>query len=258
MVWTFEHQALGHPVASGGIDEMLSGEFAGEWWLPDHPDRRWGGFLRLEAGRQPRLHLAGSLSDLQRRLSTFVVHHDVILGTTATGKHITLVRGNEIGGQVSLFTAGSGDTIVEAPVAYVGNHFEQEANARFRRLDLRLSLMDSWFPPPLIGQELNMRRGRVLDGALTFRTYPPIEVNLAFGNISLSHLLSISGDHRTDTRITQEASVVALTDRKQPLDWWMATVVKPLRHLLSLATERPISVETILLRPWKTKRESGM
>jgi len=46
---------------------------------------------------------------------------------------------------------------------------------------------------------------------------------------------------------------VAATRLRQPLEWWLNSVVKPLRYLISASTERPVLVEEIRLQPWATK-----
>jgi hypothetical protein len=234
---------------------MLTGEFSGEWWLPSEPSRRLGGFLRLEAGQQPRLHLAGQLSDLELRFGSRAVEHPAILGITALGKPVTIVRAIESGGQTNLFAPGSGDTIVTAPRVYVGDHFRREDAAMFRRMDLRLGQLDTWFPPPLIRQEIETRRGRLEQVVLTLRAGRPVRTRMAFGRLTFGHAANATGNRRTEAWLGQSASIVATTDRRQPLTWWLATVVKPLRYLLSISTELPILVETLRLRPWTTKTD---
>lgn len=235
---------------------VLTGEFAGEWWLPGDPDQKWGGFLRLGDGEQPRLHIAGLISDLQRRLGTVVVEHPAIQGITADGKAVTLVGAVEAGGQMALFHQISGDTIVTAPRAYVGDHFDREEDARFRRLALRLTYLDSWLPPPLIDRYIDFDgRGRMRRSTITLLPPRSITVRLPFGKLELGHDSAASGDLRTEAKFTQRASIVATTERKQPLDWWLTTVIRPLRYLLSISTELPISVEEIRLRPFVTKTD---
>jgi hypothetical protein len=53
---------------------------------------------------------------------------------------------------------------------------------------------------------------------------------------------------RTAAQFQQSTRVVASCPRRQPLTWWLTTVVRPLRFLLSLATEDPTFVERIRLR----------
>lgn len=237
----------------GTIGDMLTGDFSGQWWLPTDPDDIWGGFLHLADGEQPRLHVAGLMTDITRRMGA-IVEHPVIHGITATGRLVSLFGGTETGGQSQLFTEAVGDTILTAPRAYVGNHFASEDSARFRRLAIKLTYLDSWFPAPLIQSEIELsKRGHLRRGVLTFEPGPGVQVKMPFGALDFGHDFSASGDLRSDAHFAQSASVVATTDRRQPLEWWLKTVVKPLRHLVSLSTERPVWVEQIHLRPWVTK-----
>jgi hypothetical protein len=232
---------------------MLSGEFAGQWWLPSDPDKTWGGFLHLADGEQPRLHVAGLVTEFRKRLGA-VVEHPVIHGITADGKAVTLFGGTETGGQMQLFSEVVGETIITAPRAYVGSHFASESAAGFRRLAVKLTYLDSWFPAPLIDRQMELSKsGQLRRGVLTFEPGRGTQVKLPFGAMDFGHDFSATGDLRSDAHFTQTASVVATTDRRQNLEWWLKSAVKPLRHLLSLSTELPVWVEQIRLRPWVTK-----
>ncbi len=196
------------------------------------------------------------MSDLQRRLGIVVVEHPAIHGITASGKEVTLVAAVEAGGQMNLFTEITGDTIITAPRVYVGAHFDREETARFRRLDLRLTYLDSWMPPPLIDRQTGFSRGGHLRrSVLTYVAPRPVKAKMPFGVLTFGHDFGAAGDLRRDARFTQAASIVATTDRQQPLEWWLATVVKPMRYLVSLSTELPVAVEEIHLRPWAIKQE---
>jgi hypothetical protein len=233
---------------------MLSGDFAGVWWLPANPDKTWGGFLHLADGQQPQLHVAGLMTELTKRFAA-IIEHPVIHGITADGKLVTLFGGTETGGQMQLFSE-VGETMVTAPRAYVGNHFASEAAAGFRRISLRLTYLDAWFPAPWIERQIDLdSKGRLRRGVLTFEPGKGAKVKLPFGTLSFDHDFSASGDQRRDAHFAQTAWIVATTDRRQPLSWWETTVVKPLRHLISLSTELPVWVEDIRLRPWVTKTD---
>jgi hypothetical protein len=234
------------------MQTVLTGELSGEWWLPNDPDRRLGGFLRLEPGQQPELRLAGRLSSVDLRLSSRVIEHPAVLGMTALGKAITLVRSVE-SGQTQLFGAGVGDTVLTAPRAYVGGHFRREADAMFRRMDLRLSNLDAWFPPSLIDMELIAPRGRLKRSTLTLEPARNVVVHVEPCVLTFGHGFATTGNRRTEAGFTQNASIVATTDRVQPLAWWLSRVVKPLRYLLAISTERQTNVESLRLRRWATK-----
>ena len=147
-----------------------------------------------------------------------------------------------------------GDTIVTAPYAYIGNHFDSETKAKFRRMSLRLTYLDAWFPAPWIDREIELdSKRRLRRGVLTFEPGKDATVKLPFGSLTFDHDFSASGDQRRDARFAQSAWVYASTGRQQPLAWWQTTVIQPLRHLISLSTELPVWVEEIRLRPWVTK-----
>lgn len=231
-------------------DRVLEGRFAGRWWLPEDPDRSWGGFLTLAPNEPPTLHIAAAVSDIQRRLGAVVVEHPSIVGITADGKAVTLVAAAEAGGQMNLFAPEAGDTIITAPRAYIGDHFRRESDARFRRLILKVSRLDSWFPPRPIDRQIETRGRRLARSVLTYEPAPDVVVDLGFAKLEFGHDFAARGNLRTEATLTQSATVVATTNRKQPLDWWLRNVVKPLRYLLTLSTELPTAVTNIRLSPW--------
>lgn len=228
---------------------MLTGEFAGQWWVPGARRKKFGGVLKLARGDQPTLHLMGVMTDLQQRMGALAVRHPVIHGLTATGKAITLVSAYESGGQMNLLAPDAGDTVIAAPRAYVGGHFKSEGAATFRSIAFGLSWLSSWFPAPLIDRDIGYERGRMTRAVLTFTPQPDVEIKLPFGSLSLSYDFAATGNLRTDAHFVQRAWVVAKARQKQSLDWWLTTVVRPMRHLLTLATERPTEVTDLFLRP---------
>lgn len=228
---------------------MLTGEFAGRWWTPDAPRKKFGGVLKLVPGEQPKLHVMGVMSDLQRRLGSVAVEHPVVLGMTALGKPVTLLSAYESGGEMNLFVPGAGDTVITAPLAYIGGHYRRGEDATFRSIVMDLSSLSSWFPPPAIRRKLDAPGGHLAKAVLTYKPEPQVDVDLPFGSLAFGHEFRSSGNLRTDARFAQSANVVATTRRKRPVDWWLKAVVKPLRHLLSLATEQPVEVESLRLRP---------
>ncbi|MGH2967077.1 MAG: HEPN domain-containing protein [Solirubrobacterales bacterium] len=228
---------------------MLTGEFAGQWWLPDQPERRFGGVLKLVPGEEPTLHVMASISTLQERFASDPIEHPVILGTIATGKAVTLLRAFESGGQVNFMAPDSGDTVIRAARALVGDHFEAAEQARFRAITVRLSSLSGWLPPPLIKRDIDHDHGRLARAVLTFVPEPDIEVRLPFGRLSLGFDYRLAGNQRDNAEITQGTWVTARANRRNALDWWLKRLVKPLRYLLALATERPIELTEMYLQP---------
>lgn len=227
---------------------MLSGEFAGQWWLPGRR-KRLGGMLKLEPGRQPMLHVMGPVSDLQQRLGAMIVEHPTVLGVTALGQSVTLVDAHESGGNTNLLAPDAGDTVITAARAYVGGHYRREDQAAFRSVVLELSGLSNWFPPPLIDRQLETSAGQLKQAILSFEPADDVTIEMPFGSLAFGYTFGASGNLRTEAHFQQHARVVATHRHKQPLAWWLRTVVKPLRFLLSLTTEDPTVVEAIYLRP---------
>lgn len=226
---------------------MLSGDFAGQWWLPG-TRRRLGGILRLETGRHPTLHLMAPLTSLESPFAAAVIRHPVILGITALGQPVTLVDADEVGGNAHWLEPKIGDTVLRAARAYVGANYRDELSATFSSLTLDLSRLSDWLPPPRIERDLKWSSGKLQRATLTFEPAADISFRMPFGSLTFGFEFSTSGDLRTAAQIQQSTRVVASCPRRQPLAWWLTTVVRPLRFLLSLATEDPTFVERIRLR----------
>jgi hypothetical protein len=79
----------------------------------------------LADGQRLQLHVAGVMTEFTKRLAAHI-EHPVIRGVTADGKLVTLFGGTETGGQMQLFSETVGETIVTAPRAYIGNHFDTQ------------------------------------------------------------------------------------------------------------------------------------
>jgi hypothetical protein len=227
---------------------VLSGEFHGEWWTPSDPKRRYGGTLTLVSGEQPQLRVVGVMTkDLQRRLGSLVVRHPVLHGRLASGREVTLVDAYESGGEMNLMSPESGDTIITAPRAYVGALLGGDLDPSFTRAEARLSWLDDWYPPPAIEWH-RQRHDGLVDETLRLIAIPPIEVQLPFGALTLEHRTSSIGQGRSEAGFAQHTWVVANAPAGRDIAWWLSSFVKPVRHLLSLATERPTDVVSLFVR----------
>ena len=242
-----EYRVLNRVTGTQRGCRMLTGDFAGQWWVPG-TRRRLGGTLRLESGRHPTLHLMARLTKQPSPFTTAVVRHPVILGITALGQPVTLVDADEVGGNAHWLEPKIGDTVLRAARAYVGANYRDEGSATFRSLTLDLTRLSDWLPPPRIERDLKLSAGRLQRATLTFQPAADISVRMPFGSLTFGFDFSTSGDLRTAAQFQQSTRVVATCARRQSLAWWLTTVVRPLRFLLSLATEDPTFVEGIKLR----------
>lgn len=214
--------------------------------------------LKLKPGEYPELHVMGLVSKLEQRFGTSTIEHPAILGLTAGGKPVTLVNAYEAGGTLNLLAPNHGDTILAAPRGYVGGHYREESRAKFRSLVFELSNLNNWFPPPLIDRDLETARGRLEKATLTFVPADDVRIKMPFGTLTLGYTFSATGDQRSEAHFLQRPQIVATHPRPEPLDWWLRTVVKPMRFLMSLATEEPTEVEALHLRPKVADRETSV
>ena len=234
---------------------MLTGEFPGQWWLPGRPKKRLGGVLTFAEGEAPTLQVIGGFADFQTRFGASPKPYPVILGVTSLGKAVTLIDAYESNSQLNLMAPGSGETTLTASHAYVGAHYIQEDKASFRSVVFRMSGFDAWFSAPPIERELEILDGELKKAVLTYVPADEVKIRPGFGTLSLGYDFRAAGNLRTEARLVQESRIVAARARPKPLDWWLSNVVKPLRYLISLATEQPVEVQSFYARRGPTGAE---
>lgn len=237
---------------------MLTGSFAGAWWLPDQPDRRVAG--TLEVGWDLlRLDLIGSFLDPPQWSQ--VQRHPVILGTTTDGKRVTLHENVVAAISFNLAAYGLPAVAIRPTVAFVGGHLAEPSAAKFKGITLDLERFTDWLQPRPMNVEVE--DGRSTDGQPVRRAHvsyesPPVEEQqLTDTTLKIGMSWGVKGDRTSETVIWQRASLDATHSDGLTSDEWHEALVGPLRNLLSLATERPITVERLELRESADPTEGG-
>jgi len=115
-------------------------EYKGIWWLPDNPQKRISGTLRFAPGKGAILDLTGSFKDIKDMNKLF--KPEIILGTSAEGKNITLYKCIEVKSTLSI--PGLLTSSFDATVVFVGAHFQRGEEIKFKRLSIHYSYLDEW------------------------------------------------------------------------------------------------------------------
>ncbi|KUJ95287.1 MAG: hypothetical protein H5T94_04165 [Pseudothermotoga sp.] len=104
-------------------------EYKGIWWLPDNPETRVHGSLRLVE--------EGLILDLIGSFKEFFSNPEIILGFSSDGKKITLHKCFEIDSRFAI--PGFQTSLFEALEAFVGVHFQTKDEIKFKSLSVHYS-----------------------------------------------------------------------------------------------------------------------
>lgn len=115
-------------------------EYQGIWWLPDKPETKFSGILRIDPYKTAVLEVIDYSEDISKVLT--LRRYDIILGKTLDGRDVTLSTCIEThrkrhfpGFSRSSFNVGT---------AFIGAHFPQKEDQRFKKLLVRYQNLDEW------------------------------------------------------------------------------------------------------------------
>jgi hypothetical protein len=120
---------------------MIKGfEHTGQWWLPNEPENKIPGTLKYDHKQGAMLELIGSFENRKDRYKD--KKPLVILGTSSNGNKVSLH-------DCSLFSRqgiyqGFTTCSYFADMVFVGTHFHNTEDAKFRNINARYSCLDEW------------------------------------------------------------------------------------------------------------------
>ena len=109
-------------------------KYSGQWWAPTNPDNKVHGVLNFNQSTGARLELDGALEG----------HPTIINGMSSDNTRITLgdcivSNPNELWGNISIMPSS-----VYAHRLYLGIHFIQQEDIKFKRLYCQMSTLNEW------------------------------------------------------------------------------------------------------------------
>ncbi len=114
-------------------------EIQGYWWLPEKADRKIPGTVKF-SGTKIILELLGTFIELQEFQSISKI--DVILGVSINGKELTLHKCTP--GKFNLNVPGISETTFHAINLFVGVHFQNSDEIKFKSMLVEYSEVDEW------------------------------------------------------------------------------------------------------------------
>lgn len=225
---------------------MLTGAFSGHWWLPEDPKRRVAGTLTIDWDRL-QLDLIGSFVDPPQWSE--VVRHDQVLGRTTVGKLVTLHDCVVSNISTSMATFDLPAIEVHPRRVLHGAHVLDVARNKFREARLDLERLTDWVQSPAMEEAIEVASdGRLQSARLTYEPPAVREFRTPSATVRLGMEWGARGDRWQERAFYQRANLVITHDEGLTLDEWLGSFVDPLRNLLTLATERPIAVDRLVLR----------
>jgi hypothetical protein len=187
-----------------------------------------------------------SVEGVFRHVQPPFVQYPVVLGRGVDDKPVTLAGVRAVLRQVHLSTPGDASIELHAQRAYVGVHLASEAD-RFAGAQLQLEHLLDFLGREWIPEQQVFEDGRLLRVELVMIRDEGTLVRFPGGTLRLGLDVSLTGDRSHERGITRGArAIVDLDAPIAPLEW-MTSIVTPFTYLLSLATGKPISIETMSL-----------
>jgi len=216
---------------------VQSVEYRGLWWRPADSEKRVAGVLTFRSGQRPTLELLGSFFDaaetLNRMFGSYV--EPVILGESSTGQQITLLDCTETPADGTLNFVSAN---YEATFLLVGRHFERDADALFRVIEVSFTNLEDW---TLIHGFANRPEAATAGGvSLTYE--PPLDRAAYAGGLdmTLTHRFSVEQPGVGERRIVQSTLLRIVAPEPRPLRELLNGPVVTLRSLVALGTSVPV------------------
>ncbi len=108
----------------------------GKWWLPDKPELKIYGILKIYHDIFSELELFGLLKD--KKMSAIFIEPTIIVGQSIKGEEITLYKCTE-------YTSGNDRSLFHVNSVFIGLHFINEEQIRFKNISVAYLYLDDWF-----------------------------------------------------------------------------------------------------------------
>jgi len=240
----------------------------GLWWLPDAPDVRVPGVLKVDEGGRARVELIGcfrdmfAMADVQENSDGSTVQS---LSTDAFGKSGDYGR---VCGQVGskeytlddchrgrmtsgMFGSAIASEEIRAGRVYRGIWLDKQDEAEFDQADVRLQWLPFWLMESAIGEQWTIEDAGTSEihnmqinvTGLAARSCRP----WTGWTVSLNHVAGVTGDRVTGRSVSQDYYFSIRTTSLTHVDR-LLEVAADLQTLVSFGVNRPVGIEGLSLR----------
>jgi hypothetical protein len=237
------------------ISAMLTGSFAGKWWLPGHEDDPRVGTLHV-SNDELALALVGSFTKLRDLMR--LEPQRVVLGQSTDGRRWTLINSlptnetmNSNAFDVRASTLRPGGVIC-------GAHLEDPVAARWRVAAFEMDRLTAWASMSGFARHLELTPDRHLRWISNRYDVPDdFEFNLPGARLTIGTSLDATGDLVHEASLRASAEIHVELGEPATADEINRRWLKPLLNLLTIATQKPtalvryrVSVEGGADRTW--------
>ena len=219
-------------------------EKLGLWWLPADQNQRVAGVLRFSREDGLGLSLIGSFEATQR--FELREEYPVVQGLTQEGELITLC--DCVTTKLGQPFSGVAHQSLAPRSAYIGGHYSDPQEARFREVAVSYSHLAEWVGRP----GFHVEPTDELPGVGVRVTYSRPELAPAItaeGTVSVGFGLELEGGWPREPRFHETVWMVVEAREAVTVQQWLSMFIRPLQNLLSLATDRPNAICAIQAWP---------
>ena len=229
-------------------------ETTGFFWLPEAPDTRLPGVLRISEASEITVELAGVLGNSPSVFSpigvTVTPHSDDeehglerIVGMVEKGGRITLDRCIRQGGRLGL-PGGLFKSTVHASLAFIGVEYEKQEQVLFSEFSFSVDGLDAWLSISGIEteQDFENNSGFIryhLPNGVALTLPDGVELEFAF-NLTFPDVVMPA----TAAAVKQTASVHVKSKQPQPVEYFSRLAFK-LCNFLSLALDQDVCIQSM-------------
>jgi hypothetical protein len=209
-------------------------EYEGIWWLPDQPKKQVSGTLKFTPGKGGTLELIGSFKDIKD--GSTLSAPEIILGTSANGRNITLHRCIET--KLIQNVPGLPVSVFHVHEIFVGAHFQKTEDIKFKSLSVHFSLLDEWVNISGIDIQLKPKAADIL---IKYKYPDPIEATVKHDckiSIYTQTTFPSLSIVQSEAAIKERRYIKIAYPEEKSIDEYLRLMFH-IRNFLSLGTMRP-------------------
>jgi len=201
---------------------LESFQFEGLWWLPEKPEERYGGILRVEGGKGIELDIIGTFQGFFSPEAIKPFQPKIILGVSKENKPCTLWRTAQY--RSTLFTQVPVSKFI-ANRLYYGAHFKSQEELAFQSMRLELTYLEPWLGINSFGMKFSAAEHRLTEITIPNRSNLMFDTSILDPDARVGIYYGVGYEHRHFQSITlkEGASIRVEPASPQPALWYEET-----------------------------------